>query len=329
MKLLLSPHNDDEALFAAYAILRERPHVVTCLDGALKRHMRGPKQRVAESAAAMRVLGAAGYEHLGMPLDVQDWDVIRDQLAEHQPERVWAPLYEDGGHRHHNLLAMTAIRLWPGKVDFYSTYRVDEDNWPHRSDLGDCFHVETADGWEEIKREALDCYVSQIEQDGTRMHFERDLDEWEVPGLRLNLGGGINPVQGCINLDKSTGWTFETGLHQFPNGSVEAITESHALMYVSPAHWPFVFGEFARVLKPGGMIRITQDAIGAPGSNRPVIRPGAKLATSASIVLEHLAAAGINAQVVDPDETGFTDRTLIQQNYGSPPDVFHVEGVKP
>lgn len=290
--------------------------------------MASPAQRIAESAAAMRVLGAE-YEHLGMELEIDDWQIIRERLEGEEPERVWAPLYETGGHRHHNRLAMLAIQLWPGQVDFYSTYSCDEESWPHRTQLDDCFHVQTADGWDELKREALDCYVSQNTANGTKMHFERDLDEWVVPGLRLNLGGGINPIPGYVNLDKSTGWTFEQGLSTFPDRSVQAVTESHALMYVNPVHWPYVFSEIARVLKPGGMVRITQDAIGAPGSSRPVIRPGAKVATSAAIVLDHLWDAGFQAEIVDPDQTGFQDRSLIQTNYGSPPDVFHVEAIKP
>lgn len=330
MNLLVSPHNDDETLFAAYVILKHKPNVITCLDGGLKRHIAPPEQRVAESAAAMRVLGAESYRHLGMPLDVDDWNVIERQLSElDEPEYVWAPLYEQGGHRHHNRLATLAIKLWPGRVSFYSTYTVDEEGWPHRSRLQNCFHVQTDAGWTRLKREALSCYQSQIEQDGTRMHFERPMHEWVVPGLRLNLGAGQNPIRGFINLDKETGWTFETGLGMFPDSSVEAITESHALMYVKPVHWPFVFGEFARVLKPGGRIRLTHDNIGGEGSNRPVIRPRAAVATTPELLLDHLAAAGIPASVCPPSVSYFDDDTLIQRNYGSPPDVFHVEGRLP
>lgn len=330
MNLLVSPHNDDEALFASFAILAHRPHVVTCLDGSLKRHLAPPEDRVAESAAAMRVLGAAGYEHLGVPLDVDDWALIEELLRDRpEPEHVWAPMWEERGHRHHNRLALLAIKLWPGRVSFYSTYHVDEEDWPHRTELTDVFRIEPEEGWEELKREALDCYQSQLGQEGTRMHFERPLDEWVVPGLRLNLGSGDNPIPGFLNLDKTTGWRFETGLGRYPDGSVEAITESHALMYVNPVHWPFVFSEFARVLVPGGTIRMTHDWIGGPGSSRPVIRPSAAVATTPDRFLEHLAAAGLEGGLVDENETGFTDRTLIQQNYGSAPDVFHVEARKP
>ena len=33
MDLFLSPHNDDEALFASYVQLRDHPHVLVCLRG--------------------------------------------------------------------------------------------------------------------------------------------------------------------------------------------------------------------------------------------------------------------------------------------------------
>lgn len=326
--LLLSPHNDDEALFASYVCLRQRPRVIVALLGGRKRHGVLPEDRVEESAAAMGVLGC---EFRQLPVEIwptTDWDQVEELLLEEpEPEHVWAPLIEEGGHRHHNRLGELAVRLWPGRVSFYATYTVDEEGWPHRSVVGAPAPVE--DGWADLKRRALDCYQSQIQQPGTRMHFEAPLDEYVVPGLRLNLGGGINPVAGMVNLDKSTGWTFEEGLGRWPDESVEAVTESHSLMYVDVERWPMVFAEIARVLVPGGMVRLTHDAIGAPGSSRPVIRPRAAVATTAELVLEHLAAAGLDAHIVDPWETYFSDRTLIQENYGSPPDVFHVEAVKP
>lgn len=329
MKLLLSPHHDDESLFASYIALRERPKVVVALNGgAGHKHRVDPETRIAESAAAMEILGCE-FENYGFSVDTQNWEPIAAILAsERDVERVWAPVPEPGGHRHHNRLAAVAIQVFgPDRVSFYSTYRVEEPSgWPIRTSHG--YPIETEDDWPALKRDALACYVSQIESSGTRMHFERPLDEYEMPELRLNLGGGINPIPGYVNLDVSIGWKFEAGLGDYPDGSVEAVTESHALMYVALEDWPNVFREIARVLRPGGTVRITQDAIGAPGSGRPTIRPGAAVATTAELVLEHLAWAGIDAEQVESDQTAFSDRSLIQQNYGQPPDVFHVEGVK-
>lgn len=325
--ILLSPHNDDEGLFAAYTLLRHRPRVLVVLDGGRsKRYHPPPEVRAAESAAAMEILGC-DFEHLGFPLEraTLNWDAVEERLrAEPDPAHVWAPFPEHDGHRHHNRLAEAAIRIWPGRVSFYTTYHVREDGWPIRTVIGDPVPVEP--GWPELKRQALGCYRSQIESPGTAMHFDRPLDEYEVPTLRLNLGGFYNPIPGFVNLDRQYGWMFESGLADYPAQSVEAITISHVLMYVGLEHWPFIFSELHRVLIPGGTIRITEDSTSDPASGRQGLRKRAAVATTPELALDHLAAAGIHARPVGPDETGFSDRSLIQQNYGQPPDVFHVEG---
>ena len=86
--------------------------------------------------------------------------------------------------------------------------------------------------------------------------------------MRLNLGcGEEHLISGFENLDARNGWRFEDGL-PYPDGSVEAITISHALYLVPLADWPAAFAEFARVLKPGGVIRITEDDATNPASSR-------------------------------------------------------------
>lgn len=319
--LLLSPHNDDEALFAAYTLLRHHPKVIVCLNGSRKKRGPLPATRAAESAAAMEILGCE-FEQIDVFCDPPEWDEVEDRLRDEDPEHVWAPFPELHGHRHHNRVAELATWLWPGRVSFYSTYTMVAD-WPVKSTQGE--PVAAAPDWPGLKREALGCYQTQIQSPGTAMHFEQPLDEYEVASLRLNLGGGINAIDGYVNLDKSTGWTFESGLRYWQDASVEAITISHALMYVPLEQWPFVFSEMARVLMPAGVIRITEDAIGAPGSRRPVIRPNAKVATTPELVLEHLRDAGLDADLVAEDESGFRDRSLIQRNYGDEPTVFHAE----
>lgn len=329
MKLLLSPHNDDEALFASFIALRERPLIVTVLDGGLRKHFVDPEVRVAESAAAAAILGC-DYAHLGFPCSIDDWSPVPNAVLElvdgSEIDRVWAPMPEPRGHRHHNRVAAAALGLFGAeRVSFYSTYMAWPSDYPTRTMHGHL--VAEQEGWSDLKRRALDCYESQIAQAGTRMHFEAPFDEFEASSIRLNLGGGLNPIEGCVNLDKSNGWQFEEGLGCYPDASVEAVTVSHALMYVDLNEWPGVFAEIARVLRPDGTVRITEDAIGKPGSSRPRRRPGAALETKPELVLEHLAAVGLEARVVDEDETGFLDSSLIQQNYGAPPDVFHVEAV--
>lgn len=335
MELLLSPHNDDEALFAAYTCLRHKPLVITCYDGALKAHYPTPEERVAESLACAEVLGY-DYDHLWVPLAQQaPWETIERRLllglGGEVPDRVWAPYPEVGGHRHHNGLAYLATRLWPGRVSYYVTYTCLFDEGGvvcgvERSRVGEPVPAEP--GWPQLKRQALACFESQATREGTAMHFQQPLDEYVVPTLRLNLGGGYNPIPGYLNLDKQNGWQFEDGLPMLGTGSVEAITESHALMYVGLEYWPEAFAEMARVLRPGGWIRLTHDSTADPASSRRGRRRGAMVATTPELVIDHLAEVGILADEVRPDETAYSDGSLIQQNYGSPPDVFHVEGRK-
>jgi hypothetical protein len=155
--------------------------------------------------------------------------------------------------------------------------------------------------------------------------------------LRLNLGCGTpstrswHPILGLVNLDKSMGWCFEDGLGDFVDGSVAGITVSHALMYVDEAQWPRVFAEFARVLRPGGVVRITEDDTAHEKSRRHGGWKGSDAAvamTSPAIVRAHLARAGLTAVDVTRETTRFEDRSLCQSQHGAAPDVFFIEGVR-
>lgn len=154
----------------------------------------------------------------------------------------------------------------------------------------------------------------------------------------LNLGCGTrgtrswHPMPGCVNLDKSMGWRFEDGLTQYWDASVDGITISHALMYVVAENWPALFKEFARVLRPGGVLRITEDDTENPQSSRYGGWRGSQPAvaqTSARLVLEAMAAAGLHASEVTRDTSARTDKALSQAQHGEPPNVFFAEGLKP
>lgn len=155
--------------------------------------------------------------------------------------------------------------------------------------------------------------------------------------LRLNLGCGTpgtrswHPIRGMVNLDKSLGWRFEDGLGDFATGSVSGITISHTLMYVPLERWPYVFGEFARVLAPGGVVRITEDDATSPASSRRGGWRGSEPAvtlTDAARVMAYLEGAGLAAREVDAATTGYSDKSLMQAQHGAAPDVFFVEGVR-
>lgn len=147
---------------------------------------------------------------------------------------------------------------------------------------------------------------------------------------KLNLGCGPHHLEGFTNLDANLGWRFETGLGDYPDDSVEGISIGHALMYVPALNWEYVFKEFARVLEPGGIVRITEDDTENPESERyggwhdAVTLTGPKM----------MAAALRKAKLTVVKETtmttsAFKDRSLIQAHHGAPPKVFVVEGRKP
>ncbi len=154
--------------------------------------------------------------------------------------------------------------------------------------------------------------------------------------LLLNLGCGApgalswHPMPGCVNLDKALGWYFEDGLPQYRDNTVDGITVSHACMYIHDDDWPRVFAEFARVLKPGGIIRITEDDTINPASSRHGGWKGSEPAicqTSADKVKRALWRVGLRATDVNEDESKLP--ALRQAQHGAPPHVFFVEGVKP
>lgn len=147
--------------------------------------------------------------------------------------------------------------------------------------------------------------------------------------MKLNLGSGHEHLLADFeNLDKETGWLFEDGL-DYPDGSVEAITVSHALYRVALADWPFVFGEFARVLEPGGVVRLTEDSATDPRSSRYGGFHDAVTLTSPGLVLSYMTSAGLDARRVNENETFFKDTSLIQNWHGPAPKCFWCEGVKP
>lgn len=149
--------------------------------------------------------------------------------------------------------------------------------------------------------------------------------------MKLNLGSGAHPLEGFVNLDLADGWRFEDGLGDYPDGSVEAITISHALMYLPIDRWMPAFDEFARVLQHGGVLRITEDATNDVRSERFGGFADAKVLTSQRMVGWFLALVGLARHwptAHDPTATAFKDESLIQRWHGDPPKVFHIEGVK-
>ena len=123
--VFIAPHNDDETLFGAFTLLRERPHVVVCLRSMVQ-ELRGCgityRQRERETAAAMRTLGVPSWEQWEIPDSEPDWALLEDRLRSLDAARVFAPAVETGGHEHHNAIAAIAERAFGGRLTAYLTY---------------------------------------------------------------------------------------------------------------------------------------------------------------------------------------------------------------
>lgn len=145
--------------------------------------------------------------------------------------------------------------------------------------------------------------------------------------MKLNLGCGDKLLDGFVNLDKQTGWTFERGLN-FPNGSIDGITISHALMYLPINDWRPFLKECYRVLKIGGVIRITEDNTTDKRSERYGGYYDAITKTDPLMCDLELRAVGFRPELVDNKTTHFIDKTLMQEYHGKEPKVFFMEGIK-
>lgn len=182
MKILLSPHNDDEALFASFTIFREKPLVVVVTDAARheKRGLKGIIQaRRIESKCAMNTLGA-DVEFLGIPDDeltleglIADLTAISLKQSEAGDEisHVYAPAFYMDGNPEHNIVAMAAGKVFTDRVTYYATYRKDdlvpkgdEEIIPHPAEA-------------RLKELALRQYPTQIAMN--RAHFEAVLGRSE------------------------------------------------------------------------------------------------------------------------------------------------------
>ena len=147
--------------------------------------------------------------------------------------------------------------------------------------------------------------------------------------MRLNLGSGLRRnLIGYTNLTKERGWLWESGL-DYGTDSVECVTSSHTLMYVPIDFWASIHQEVYRVLKPGGIWRITEDETDDEKSIKFGGHQGYITRTSPARSRVFLEDAGFTVYDCRVDETHFTDRTILQNNYGGLTTPYWIEGIKP
>lgn len=175
--IVISPHNDDEALFVNYTIQRERAIVVVVFDSYIQVERGNPhcdwKTRRNETQEAMKISGAGGVEFLGVHDDAptgEFWQVadlrtgvnlaLQGVIAKYGEDiRVWSPAFEDGGHVQHNIVALACDDVFGDRIQRYLTYTRDKGR--SKSSLYNCAggdFVLLAN-----KLSALACYRTQIE----------------------------------------------------------------------------------------------------------------------------------------------------------------------
>lgn len=165
-KLAIVPHNDDESLFLAYTLLREKPLVIIVTDGYIQGE-RGDditaEQRREETRAAMKILGCQPV-FLGIKDTELTPELLENVLKYIKADVVYAPAIQ-AGNAQHNLVGQVANSMFDNVIH-YMTYT--------RTELWTTGKTEIIPTQEEmdLKNKALDCYKSQINLPATAPHFE-------------------------------------------------------------------------------------------------------------------------------------------------------------
>lgn len=147
--------------------------------------------------------------------------------------------------------------------------------------------------------------------------------------MKLHLGCGPDIKQGFENRDfQIDGWTFQTGMAQYADESVDGITISHALHILTPVEYDAFLRECYRVLVHCGVIRITDDDTETPTSMRhktPWFE--AKTMTGIGQTADALSRAGFLVYPVTNLTTQFNDDSLLIERRDLSY-VYFIEGLK-
>lgn len=159
-------NGDDAELFACYTLLRHKPRVIVCLDSG--------HERRRETEKAMGLLGCDWLASL-LPETKVDEDALRGFLADLDGpavERVFAPAVEEDGHEHHSLVGQLALDVFGIKVRPYMTYRRGFGRSKGKTAVIPTA-VERA-----VKKAAINCYRSQVENPATAYWFSDESAWW-------------------------------------------------------------------------------------------------------------------------------------------------------
>lgn len=174
--VFLAPHNDDEALYGAYTLMRHKPLVIIVTDSYIQPE-RGDigcdaDTRRKETIAAMKLVGCPVL-FLGIKDTELTEELLRERLSGLNPETIYIPAIQ-GGNPQHDLIGKVGLDMFGKACERYCTYTKTE--------------LHTIGGWElkptyaemKLKNQMLDCYKSQLELPSTKPHFDavRNQSEW-------------------------------------------------------------------------------------------------------------------------------------------------------
>ena len=173
--LFIAPHNDDETLWGAFTLMREKPVVVVITDSFIQAN-RGENityfQRREETINAMKILGCLSF-FLGIPDDNFSEARLNIQMPTfHNFDRVYVPAIQ-GGNPQHDIIGKVYQEMFGNRCKHYTTYTKTE---PYTT--GNIEIVPTIEEIE-LKDKALDCYKSQI-GNTNKVYFDavRGRSEW-------------------------------------------------------------------------------------------------------------------------------------------------------
>lgn len=195
MKLLISPHNDDESLFCAFSIMYEKPLVCVVFDSYVQvaRGFLGAtaERRRRETYNALCHLRAPEPNFVGLRDDAPDYEYLRTWLKKRRDDEVFdgiiCPAWEQYGHEQHNEVARICRDLWPAeqRTEYLTYTRTHGRSRCIRDEAEGVSKpaVEVIPTPDMIARKhrALACYSSQIEVENCRDWFLADLREYILP----------------------------------------------------------------------------------------------------------------------------------------------------
>lgn len=215
--IFLAPHNDDEALFGTFTLMREKPLVIVVTESYIQ-PLRGDRGCTAEirrqeTINAMAVLRCP-VVFMGINDTCLTEEILTERLKHFHPETVYAPAIQ-GGNPQHDIVGRVAKNLFGTRCKFYTTYTKTELYTPGTIEIKPTdFELATKD-------RALNCYKSQLQLSSTRPHFESVMgkSEWLTSGIKKVM---ITPYFGTLpewmdkfKLPAGYDWLMDTDFEKF------------------------------------------------------------------------------------------------------------------